>query len=257
MFFTTLLSLLACGPNPFDVAMEDGSIDTLRAFLVENPDHRLGYMAISAIEKRYGEIAQELNTVEAWDDYMSRYPEGEHVRDGRQIREVLMYDIAAAENTPESWQAFLDAYQYSTTPLKDRAEQRMAVAPFLGQLQFGEVSVSPVNLAENPEGPMNGYAVISDFHNTTGRTIDKLTIQVDFTSDNDGVIQSERWPLVADRNPDRTGRTELERTSIRNNEHRQFVFTIEPIGVSFNEGEPDMRWNRQAVVTPVFIVLAE
>jgi hypothetical protein len=257
MFFTTLLALFACGPDPFNVAMDDGSIDTLRAFLVENPDHRLAYMAVSAIEKRYGEIAQESNTVEAWDNYMSRYPEGEHVRDGRQIRERLMYDIAAAENTPESWQAFLDAYQYSSTPLKDRAEQRAAVAPFLGQLQFGEVSVNPANLAENPDGPMDGYAVTADFHNTTGRTIEKLTVQIDFTSDNAGVIQSERWPLVADRNPDRTGRTAEERRPIRNNEHRQFVFTIEPIGVSYNEGEPDMRWNRQALVTPVFIVVSE
>jgi hypothetical protein len=257
MFFPALLALFACGPDPFDVAMDDGSIETLQTFLVENPDHRLAYMAVSAIEKRYGEIAQESNTVEAWDDYMTRYPEGEHVRDGREIRERLMYDIAAAENTPESWQAFLDAYQYSTTPLKDRAEKRLVVAPFLEQLQFGEVSVNPANLAENPEGPMDGYAVTADFHNTTGQTIEKLTIQIDFTSDNDGVIQSERWPLVADRNPDRTGRTELEQRAIRNNEHREFVFTIEPIGVHYNEGEPDTRWNRQAVLTPVFIVFAE
>ena len=257
MIVTAVLALLACGPDPFDVAMDDGSIEALRTFLVENPDHRLGYMAVSAIEKRYGEIAQELNTVEAWDDYMSRYPEGEHVRDGRQIRERLMYDIAAEENTPESWQTFIDAYQYSTTPLKDRAEQRLVVAPHIDQLQFGEVSVNPAYLAENPDGPMDGYAVTAEFHNTTGQTIDKLTIQIDFTSDNDGVIQSERWPLVADRNPDRTGRTELEQRSIRHNEHREFLFTIEPIGVSYNEGEPDTRWNRQAVLTPVFIVFEE
>ena len=257
MIFSLLLALTACGPDPFDVAIADGSVEALTTFIQENPEHKLLYMAESALEKQYGERARAANSIEGWDEYLRRYPEGTEAEDGLRIREQLMYDRAAEANTVESWQEFVDAYKYSNTPLKERAEQRLNVAPYLDQLTFGEVSVEPANLAENPEGEMNGFLVTADFQNTTGKTIESLTVQIDFMSDNDGAIQTDRWPLVADRNPDRTGRTEEEKRPIRNNGRRTFSYLVEPPGVRYNEGELDERWNNSATVTPVYVRFQE
>jgi hypothetical protein len=254
-----LLSLMACGPNDYKVAEEANTIEAFALFLKENPDHRHAFLAKATLEGLYWEKAQNENSVDAWDAYLNRYPNADKVKtkDGGQAREKAAYKVAETANTRASWEAFLSQYKFNKSFLKDDAEKRLVMVEHLDQIVLSELSVNPVNLAEDPEKEPNGYAVSVDVNNNTGKTIKFLMLKMDFMSDSDGSIQEERWPMIAEMNPDKTNRTEEERAYLKSGEIRNFYFTLEPPGIRYNEGEADERWNRKVVVTPVSVVFEE
>ena len=80
--------------------------------------------------------------------------------------------------------------------LKEEAEKRLEMVQYQDTIVLGDVAVTPVNLAQDPEGEPNGYAVSVEVKNRTGKTIKYLNMKLDFMSDNDGVIKEDRWPLM-------------------------------------------------------------
>ena len=252
-----LLSLMACGQSAFEAAKEANTIEGFEVYLKENPDDRHAYLAKAILEELYWENAQSENSLEAWDAFLSRYPESGNVKNAAQAREKAAYKLAEASNSKESWEKFLADYKYNKSFLKDDAEKRLSMVQYLDQIPLTEPSVNPVNLAEDPEGEPNGYAVSVDVSNNTGKTIKYLMLKMDFMSDSDGSIQEDRWPMIAEKNPDKTNRTEEEMAFLEDGETRNFYYMLEPPGIHYNEGEADERWNRKVVVTPVSVVFEE
>ena len=252
-----LLLLTACGPSAFQIAEEADTIESWEAFLRENPEHKHAFIAKSALERVYWEEAVEKNELAAWDAFLTRYPDSENAKNANQAAEKCAYRIAEEANTQESWEGFLARYKYNQSFLKEEAEKRLELVAYQDTLVLGEVKVEPVNLAEDPEGEPNGYAVSVDITNNTGKTIKYLNLKLDFMSDNDGPIKEDRWPLVAEKNPDRTNRSDEERRAIRNGETRSFYNMYEPPGSEFNEAEADERWNRQVVVQPISVIFED
>ena len=249
-----LLVLAACGPSDFDVAKEANTIASFTLFLKENPDHRYAFLAKATLEGLYFENAERENSVEAWDEFLKRYPKSPKAKDGGSSREKAAYKVAETANTKKSWEAFLVDYKFNKSFLKKDAEKRLIIVDYLDQLVQSDLSVEPVNLAENPEGEPDGYAVSVDLKNDTGKTIKYLMLKMDFMSDADGSIQSDRWPMIAEKNPDKTNRSEEEMAYLKDGVVRNFYYMLEPPGVHYNEGEPDKRWNQKVVVTPVSVV---
>ena len=151
----------------------------------------------------------------------------------------------------------MDRYRYDQSFLKEEAEKRLEMVQYQDTIVLGDVAVTPVNLAQDPEGEPNGYAVSVEVKNRTGKTIKYLNMKLDFMSDNDGVIKEDRWPLIAEKNPDKTNRSDEERAYLRSGGDRLFYNMYEPPGTEYNEGEEDTRWNRQVVVTPISVVFEE
>lgn len=252
-----LLLLTACGPSAFQIAEEADTIESWEAFLRENPEHKHAFIAKSALERVYWEEAVEKNELASWDAFLTRYPDSENAKNANQAAEKCAYRIAEEANTQESWEGFLARYKYNQSFLKEEAEKRLELVAYQDTLVLGEVKVEPVNLAEDPEGEPNGYAVSVDITNNTGKTITYLNLKLDFMSDNDGPIKEDRWPLVAEKNPDRTNRSDEERRAIRNGETRSFYNMYEPPGSEFNEAEADERWNRHVVVQPISVIFED
>jgi hypothetical protein len=253
-FLPLLLVLAACGPSDFDVAKEANTIESFALFLKENPDHRHAFLAKATLEGLYLENAERENTVEALDAFLKRYPKSPKAKTAGKAREKAAYKIAETANTKQSWEAFLLDYKFNKSFLKEDAEKRLVIVDYLDQLAQSNLSVEPVNLAENPEGEPDGYGVSVDLKNTTGKTIKYLMLKMDFMSDTDGVIQSDRWPMIAEKNPDKTNRSKEEMAFLKDGELRNFYYMLEPPGVHYNEGEADKRWNQKVVVTPVSVV---
>lgn len=252
-----LLLLTACGPSAFQIAEEADTIESWEAFLRENPEHKHAFIAKSALERVYWEEAVEKNELASWDAFLTRYPDSENAKNANQAAEKCAYRIAEEANSKESWEGFLARYKYNQSFLKEEAEKRLELVAYQDTLVLGEVKVEPVNLAEDPEGEPNGYAVSVDITNNTGKTIKYLNLKLDFMSDNDGPIKEDRWPLVAEKNPDRTNRSDEERRAIRNGETRSFYNMYEPPGSEFNEAEADERWNRHVVVQPISVIFED
>lgn len=249
-----LLGLVACGPSDFDVAKAANTIESFALFLKENPDHRHAFLAKATLEGLYLEKAEQDNSVPAWDAFLKRYPKSPKVKMAGTAREKAAYKIAETENTKASWDAFLLDYKFNKSFLKEDAEKRAVMVAYLPQLAMSNLSVEPVNLGEDPEGEANGYAVSVDVKNTTGKTIKYLMLKMDFMSESDGSIQSDRWPMIAEKNPDKTNRSEKEMAFLKNGEVRNFYYMLEPPGIHYNEGEADKRWNQKVLVMPVSVV---
>ena len=133
-----------------------------------------------------------------------------NAKNAGQAAEKCAYRIAEEANSEASWQAFLDRYRYNQSFLKEEAEKRLEMVQYQDTIVLGDVAVTPVNLAQDPEGEPNGYAVSVEVKNRTGKTIKYLNMKLDFMSDNDGVIKEDRWPLIAEKNPDKTNRSDEE-----------------------------------------------
>ena len=252
-----LLLLAACGQSAFDLAKEQNTIQAWEAFLKENPEDKHAYLGKAILEELYWEEAMSKNELASWDAFLSRYPESSNAKNANQAAEKCAYRIAEEENSQASWESFLTRYKFNQSFLKEEAEKRLELVAYQDQLVLSEVTVEPVNLGQDPEGEPNGYAVSVDITNNTGKTIKYLNLKLDFLSDNDGPIKEDRWPLVAEKNPDRTNRSDEERRYIKNGETRSFYNMYEPPGSEFNEAEADTRWNRQVVVHPISVVFDE
>jgi hypothetical protein len=254
LVFPLLFGLMACGPSDFDVAKQANTIESFTLFLKENPGHRHAFLAKATLEGLYLENAEKENSVDAWDAFLKRYSKSPKVKDAGKAREKAAYKVAEEANTKASWEAFLVDYKFNQSFLKLDAEKRLVVVGYLDQLALSEITVEPVNLGENPEGELDGYAVSVDVKNTTGKTIKYLMLKMDFLSDSEGSIQSDRWPMIAEKNPDKTNRSEEEMAYLKNGQSRNFYYMLEPPGIHYNEGEADTRWNQKVAVTPVSVV---
>ena len=72
--------------------------------------------AQSRLEELYLEHAKTEATLEAYDAYLERFPEGNYLERGMEEREHLLLAHATSTNTVEAWELYLA--QYPRAPKK-------------------------------------------------------------------------------------------------------------------------------------------
>ena len=102
-----------------------------------------------------------------------------------------------AEDSAESWTKYLDEYPKADRKKKKQARDRIAVAAYEANLAQSEPRFERVNLAEDPEGPKNGWGVSVDITNNGDKTIADLRYRVRFYDAAGKQIADKNWPLVA------------------------------------------------------------
>jgi len=237
-------SLLGCN-DPYDLAMEIGTIESIESFAQEHPEHRHMHMAKFKLEQLYVDRAKESGTVEAWDDYLERYPEGQLKDKGVSGRKEAIWSAAESANTPEAWNTFLEEYPKADRDSRQDAKRRMKVSGFRDTLAVGEVGVEPVNLGEDPNGPYDGYAISADVHYTGEKPIIYLDMLVEFLGADDRVLHTERWPLVGPRGPKNVPIEEEWKVPVQPDETRRYFYTT--------EGPQRGNWERKARLVPVAV----
>lgn len=199
----TLALLCACGPSFSDVQKEN-TVEAYEKFIAENPTHTSIPMAKLKLEELLLKAAREAQTLEAYDAYLARFPEGSDAKlreDAWKEREPHLYKAAETTNTPEAWQKYLEDYPRGDKQRIEGAKRRLKLAPYAQQLVVGPVTVEPANLAENPDGPLDGFLFTADVTNNTGKTITTLLMRLEYLNSEGKVIAVDNWPLVAPKAP--------------------------------------------------------
>jgi hypothetical protein len=243
----TLLLMLACGPAYSEVQKLD-TIEAYESWVAANQNSPQRTLADIRIEELYLEKARTDKTLEAYDDYLDRYSEkgGELVKKARVEREEFLFTWAGEENTIASWEKFIAEYPSGggNAGRKNRleAKARIKVIGYQDNLDIGPVEVEAVNLAEDPDGPLNGWMFLSDVTNNGDKTLTMLSMELQYLDGEGKVIESDRWPLVA---PSAPGNLPIEE------EWKQPVKPGETRIYSYMDTAPEAPgWSKKARLVP-------
>lgn len=192
------LAAVACA-NPYAEAEKADTVEAWDRFIAENPESSYIPAARSRVQDLLIEKARAERTVEAWDAVVARFPD----RKGQQFNKVweerrdFLYAWADETDTPEAWQRFLDDYGTGDKKKKKEARARLKVAGYRDRIAIAPTEVAQINLASDPDGPLNGWGFFTEVTNNTGRDVQYLNLRLSYLDADGRVLDNREWPVVA------------------------------------------------------------
>lgn len=234
-----LVLLVACGDD-FADAQALGTIEAFEAYLEANPNGRYRIEAESQLETLYLDEARANPSLEAYDRYLERWPKGVLRDKAVEEREQYLYEWAKQNGKAAAWDRFLKEYPRANDKRLREAKRRREVAGYVEHLAWTELTIEPANLAEDPDGPKDGFAFSMDVTNNGEKTIKDLRFTIDYLDKLDRTLDSREWPVVAERWP--VPMEEEKKVPMKPGETRTWLWT---------SANPDPKyWANKARVTP-------
>jgi tetratricopeptide (TPR) repeat protein len=231
------LVLWACGgPNYYDAQKLD-TIEAYETFLTAKPNDSQAYPAKMRLQELYLEKAQETRSLQAYDEFLAKFPDSLLKEKAQLAREEFLYAWAKETATRESLQQYLDEYPRGKKKRKTDVRKRIGVLDYIAYLDIGSVTIVPINLAENPEGPLDGYAVSAPVQNKGKKTIALLELELAFVNNDGNVMLTKRWPVVAPRLPGNLPVEEEFKIPMKPGETRTLYYTTWDPGTKSPTGD--------------------
>ena len=200
-FLTVLAaaSFLVCAAcDNFPAVQQADTIEAYEEYTKANPTGRWATQAKTRLEELYLERAKEAKTLQSYDAYLKRFPEGAYRERAMTEREDFFFASTANENTVDSWKRFLAEYPRTKKKRRDKAERALKVAEYAPQLEVGAVRQEKVNMAEDPNGPLNGWGFWVDVKNNGKETLKRLDLTIEYLDDQGKAADRKEWPVVSD-----------------------------------------------------------
>lgn len=195
-----LILLTACeGTALRDAELKD-SPDGYEAFLAEYPDSAEALRLRGRIDELRFLRAKSDKSSEAMRTYLTNHPDGVHVDEARRLEDEISYHEAAAVNTADAYRAYLDSHPDGASVEQARWQHDQLV--YLPQIAVGELVTQQINMARNPEGPINGWEVVVELTNNGERRLRVVEVGIDYLSASGVTLKTDRWWAVA---PDLSG----------------------------------------------------
>ena len=191
-----LLCLLACGDD-FATVQKTDTIEAYEAYLEAHPSGTYSFQASGRLEDLYLIKARGDQSLEGYDAYFKRFPEGNLKSRAFAEREALLFDRSKEVNTLEAWEQYLEEYPHATKKRKKEAQRMIKVHGYSGNLELSEPTVTQINLAEDPEGPLNGWGFQVMVTNNGDQTIETLHLTMVYLDAEGGALDFRDWPVVA------------------------------------------------------------
>lgn len=240
---TTLLILsMLTGCDPYATVLQEDTIDSYEQYLTENPTSPNVIPAKARLEELYYKAAKAEDTLEGYDRYLDRWPKGPHRVKVKAARKDMLWAWAETEHTEAGWQKFLDEYPQAGRKMRGKARSAKKAAAYQGNLAIGDVRVEPVNLAEDPNGPKNGWGFYADITNNGTETIQFLAVSVFYLNAEGKALGTDSWPLVATRFP--VPMEEEKSIPVKPGETRTWEWTT---------GDVPKNWAEKAKIKPMGI----
>jgi hypothetical protein len=189
-----LLSLSAC--DDYDEVQRADDIATYEAWLKENPSHSKVFVANIRLEELYLEKARQEKTLAAWDAYLERWPKGRHHDKALEERESHLYDWAFQEGTKAAWQKWIDQYPKGFSKHRGVAKASLAATTYAEKMTITEIKTRKVNLAEDPEGPLDGTEFAVEITNNGDDTLEAFVLRIHYLDAKGKSLGNRVWPLV-------------------------------------------------------------
>lgn len=194
------LTLAACA-DPFAAAQKADTIEAYEQYLADHAEGRFAIQAKARLEQLYLEKARAEKSLEAYDAYLARFPEGALHDKALTEREEFLFEWARATDTLAAWEKFLEEYPRAHKDRRNKARNMVGVHGYRQHLHIGEVTIEQVNLAEDPEGPKDGWGFRADVTNNGPSVIASLWLTIDYLDAEGRALDSREWPVVAPRFP--------------------------------------------------------
>ncbi len=159
------LVLAASACDTFPQVRQQDTIEAYEKYLAEHPDSNYAAEAKGRLETLMYEKAKTDQTLEAYDAYMKRFPNGMFAEKARNEREKFLWEWADETHTVEGWDRYLSEYPQHDAKKVREARRRKMAAEYAPNVKIGEITREKVNLAEDPEGPLNGWLFKADITN--------------------------------------------------------------------------------------------
>jgi hypothetical protein len=142
--------------------------------------------------------AEKADTVAAYDAFLERFPQGKVHDELEKEREKVAFDEADAAGTPEAWESWRERYRASGDKrLRRAAKGRLEVARHKDHIEVGPTTMEQVNLAENPDGPLDGWGFWADVTNRGTEPMTYLVLRIDYLDEAGKALDGREWPAVA------------------------------------------------------------
>ena len=239
--------LPGCG-NPFADAQALDTIASYEAFLAENANSPYRIQAETRLEQLYLDKAREDKTLEVYDVYLDKFGSGALADKARAERREFLFAWADSEDTPEGWNKYLAEYG-SGEGKKERkiARKRLRMAENKDAVQTAPVEMEQVNLAENPDGPLDGWGFFMDVTNAGDKAITHLYFQISYLNADGKALDADQWPVVTTVNPGGVPIEEEFKQPLQPGQSRTWVYTT---------GDLPADWAKTVRVVPVDIGFA-
>ncbi len=123
------------------------------------------------------------------------HPEGEHVDDARTLEDESAFKEAEAAATAESYHSYLDAHPDGKFLKIARYEYGEKL--YLPKIAVENLRVEKVNLAADPEGPLNGWGIFADIRNGGDRILIEVELVIHYLDAKGASLDTDKWWAVA------------------------------------------------------------
>ena len=243
-----MMLAIGCG-NPFEDAQKLDTVDAYEKFLTEHPSSPFVTQAEIRVEELMLEKARADQTLESYDAVIKRFPEGKgqlYHKAWEERREVL-YKWADETDTPEAWHKYLDEYPSGDKKKKEEARTRIKMSEYTSQIALSPVEAEQINLAAIPDGPLNGWGFYTDVTNNTKKDVSYLNLRLSYMGDDGRVVDTREWPAVARHLPGYMPMPDGFDQPMKPGETRHWEWTT---------GDMPAGWNKKVTIKPIEIRFA-
>jgi hypothetical protein len=236
-----LCLLLAACADPLGDAQKVDTIEAWEAYLGTDPSGSDRITAETRLEQMLVERALKSTKLEEYDAVITRFPKSRQLTKVQAARAMAHFANAEAENTPESWKAFIDQNPTADATMRKKASSRVQVAAYQDKLLIGEVKIEEVNLAEDPKGPKDGWGFTTEVTNAGDKTLDFLTLEVQLLDASGQKLAAKSYPLAGTTGPGGMSLPEEYTKPLKPGDKRVWVYTM---------GDIPEGWSKQVRVVP-------
>jgi hypothetical protein len=242
-----LLTLLIGCSDPYGEAQTADTIEAYETFISANPSSPRLDMAGMRLEGLYLEKARQDKKLQSYDEYLAKYPKGSMLKKAMAERQKLLIRWAETENTAAAWKTVLDDYPKARSPLKRRVRERMHMAKQQSKIVIGEVKMERINMANDPQGPLNGYGFWVEVTNEAKRAITRLDLEIAYLGPTGRTLATKRWEVVhpGPLHSDHTPMAEGFSAPMKSGKTRTW---------EWSDSAPPEAWAKKVSITPVHIV---
>jgi hypothetical protein len=164
------------------------------------------------LEKLRWEKTQADGTIEAYDLFLSQYPpvgdasypEGftPMFRDKAfKDRENVLWTWADVKGDKAAFERYLKEYPNAGKKRKAETHRRIHMLENIDRVSLGPLKQERVNLAENPEGPLDGWGFWVDVTNKGPDPVERINLTIYYLNEQGKSLDRHEWPVVAKRLP--------------------------------------------------------
>ncbi len=198
----SLLALLACSlllTSCEGAALQDAqrknSPEALETFLERYPDSAEADSLRAKIEELRYEAARDSRSAEQLREYLAKHPDGPHAGKARELEDEVSWQIADGTKTADGYKSYIDLHP--TGKWLDEATVAYGKYAYVAQLTVGEVSIERVNMAQDPQGPLNGWGITTEVTNTGDRRLRRVKMAIDYLGADGAAVRTDEWYAVA------------------------------------------------------------